>query len=449
MKKVKYIYPLSKINLKSRLWLAFSFATFFPAMILLYYLTNLYSISFFILLIILFIILLGWWFVFEAFSSIMKIHSKSQDIIKRVKEKEGLGDLYIKNEVERLDGIFNMLSSKVRENVEELKEVSHKTEELNRAIAHKVNILSTIFQANILFSRGASAEDIFQFLTERLKAVIEANASISFLKKEGQETYNFFFSGPDQGKVSEILESKDFINFFMLQERRVLDKKHKLEQFSFIQKILGLKNLIINPIYLREQVIGFIIAGNTIDNFVFSSDNSDIMDLFSHYMSIVWEHERLSKRVEDLEILDPLTGIYNEKFFFARLDEEINRAVTYQRPCGVLVMEIANYSEYQQSLGLIELERFLKRVAKVCKDNVRSIDILGRIQENRIGIILIEKNKRQSYHVGAKLKEAVYTFLKDEDQLKPQISFAVAENPVDGANASQLFECIQSQFKSQ
>ena len=143
----------------------------------------------------------------------------------------------------------------------------------------------------------------------------------------------------------------------------------------------------------------------------------------------------------------PLTGIYNDKFFLSRLEEEVKRATTYQRPCGFLVIEIGNYDEYRKKLGFLELEKLLKKLVNIFKDNVRPIDILGRIREDRFGVILIERNKRQSHYVGARLKEVIYNFLEENAALAPQISLAVAENPIDGANAQELLDCIHTQLK--
>ena len=51
--------------------------------------------------------------------------------------------------------------------------------------------------------------------------------------------------------------------------------------------------------------------------------------------------------------------------------------------------------------------------------------------------------------IGDKIKEQVLDFLDDIDSLKPQVFFAIAENPIDGTGAAELFACAQSQIKRQ
>ncbi len=447
MKDDKKISSLSKISLKRRLCVAFTFATFAPIALIFYYIINSYRISVLAIYVLISVILVGWWFVFEVFSSVIKIYNKTQETLRHIKDHDTLGNIGIKNEVERLDVVFNMLSSKVKESVEELKIVSSKTEELSRAIAQKVKVFSSILEANSLFSKGAPSEDILQFLTERLRGIIQVNIVVIFFVREIEGKYYNFFSGINEDKVLNLLTNENINKLKSVITTRIIDKNNRDDKFLFVDEILGTKNFIIQPIYLRDNIVGFIIVGNYLDDFAFSDDDSEVINLFSYNMSILWERKNLYKKVEDLEIFDPLTGIYNEKFFLNRLEEEIKRATTYQRPCGLLVVEIVNYNEYKQKMALLELEKLLKKLVGIFKNNIRPIDILGRLREDRFGVILIERNRRQSQHMGTRLKEIIYNFLEENIALAPQIKLAVAENPIDGTNSQQLLECIHTQLK--
>ncbi|RKY40444.1 MAG: hypothetical protein DRP76_01935 [Candidatus Omnitrophota bacterium] len=427
--------PLTKLGLKKRLWVAFSFATFFPLSLLLYYLINFKTLSWFVVGIIVFIIFLGWWFIFNVFSSILRIQSRSFKTLEYIKEgKRELEETEIEDEVQKLDMVFSILSSKVRESVEELKKVSFKTEELNRKIAQKVNIFSTILQVHALFSQGSSVQSILQFLVERLREILASKTVMLFLKKKNQG-YNYFCCGIPTSLVEGILKREDFLSFLKEEKYEVMDKNHPKEKFAFHKDVLNVKNILVCPIISSQKNIGVIIVGNSLDDFAFSEEDLETVKLFAHQTGILWEHSLLFQKIEDLEIYDSLTGVYNEKFLLERLGEEIKRAVVYQRPCGFILFRIDNYSALQNELGLVKAERVLKRTINEIKGNIRPIDIIGRIGEEKIGVILIEKNKRQSKEAASQLKEK----LESLPDFNCKISFAVAESPLDGENASQLF----------
>jgi diguanylate cyclase (GGDEF)-like protein len=287
-------------------------------------------------------------------------------------------------------------------------------------------------------------------LAERLKVTVGVNVVTVVLRKEGQDIYDVFSCGIERARAENLLTHKEFNALVRLHERAILDSNAPSDRYSFLLQAFEIKKALINPLYLREQVVGFLLAGNYSDALSFNDDDLETIELFARNISIVREHEQLVKRVEDLEMFDPLTRVYNERFFFSRLNEEINRASTYQRPCGFLNLEIANYSEYHENFGLIELERILKEIVRIFREHIKPIDILGRIKDNRIGAILIERNKRQTHYAGEKIQEAVLAFLKDIDRdIVPDIKFAVAENPIDGTTGEQLSEHIESQLKKQ
>ncbi|OQX81325.1 MAG: hypothetical protein B6D56_02600 [Candidatus Omnitrophica bacterium 4484_70.1] len=435
---------LVKLGLKKRLWIAFSFATFFPLSLLLYYLINFKTLSWFAVGVTAFIIFLGWWFVFNVFSSILRIQNKSFKTLEYIKEGERyFKEIEIEDEVQKLDMVFNILSSKVKESVEELRKVSFKTEELNRAIAQKVNIFSTILQVHSLFSQGSSVQSILQFLIERLREILASKTVMLFLKKKNQG-YNYFCCGISASLVEEVLKRDDFLSSLKEEKYEVVDKNHPKEKFAFHKEILNIKNILIYSITSSQRNIGVIVVGNSLDDFAFSEEDFETIKLFAHQIGILWEHSLLSQKIEDMEIYDSLTGVYNEKFLLERLEEEIKRAAVYQRPCGFILFRIDNYFSLQNELGLVKIEKVLKRTVNEIKGNIRSIDIIGRIGEEKIGVILIEKNKRQSKEVASQLKEK----LESLPDFNCKISFAVAESPLDGENASQLFRQANSYLDS-
>lgn len=442
-------FSLHKISVRRRTWVALTLITLLPIIVFVYYHFGLYAISRSALFVLVALVCLGWWVVLQMVISLTRLCGRCLQSLQDMNTHDSVADLGTKNEIDRLDSIFDLLSSKVKESVDELRTLSDRTETLNKAISRKVNVISSLLQANILFSKAAPSEQILQFLTERLERAVAAKVVVSLLKKEGGGECAVFLCGIDEGKVAPLLEKERVRKFFEMQEQCVLDSEHQTGDFLFIKDLLGLKNFIVHPVYLRREIIGVVAVGNPLDNFTFSSDDYETVGLFSHNMSIVWEHERLYKKVEALEMIDPLMGIYNQRFFFARLEEEIKRATMYQRPCGLLIMEIKNFSEYRETLHALEVEKILKHLVSICKDTMRPIDILGRIEDNRIGIILIERNKRQSHYVGIKLQEAIEAFLRGAATVTPQTTFALAENPIDGSDASQLLGCVEAQLKEQ
>ncbi|MDD5584576.1 MAG: diguanylate cyclase [Candidatus Omnitrophica bacterium] len=432
---MKQTFSIQSLSLKRKIFVAIALVTLIPLILLLFYPYGRH-ISLPIKIIATIIIFLGWGIIFEVLSSIIRVHHQTRETL----EKIGEAPPRVADEVESLESIMGILSSKVKTEFEQLKEFSQRTEELNKEVSKKVFILSTVLQANDLVSKEAPAEEVVQFLMQRLKEITAMPFCCCSLKPNTTDTLSTVAIVGADDSVLEGLIDKYNREIFALQRILLLDKENTHPMLKAWVSELGVKNIAVSPVTSKGRVLGLIMLGNKDDTFTFSDDEVAVLNLLSQNIAIIWEHKKLLIRVEELEMFDYLTGLYNAKFIVKRLDEEIKRAITYQRPCGFLLMEIRNYGEYQRQFGTIEAEKLLKKVSKIFKENVRPVDIVGRTDTNKLVAILIERNKRQSQEIAKNLKEKLMPLFSD----KITMYFAVAENPIDGITACEIISAAQS-----
>jgi diguanylate cyclase (GGDEF)-like protein len=439
MFNLKEKFSIQTLSLKRKIWIAVSLITLLPLIVLFYHLGGFY-ISFKAVTIACAIMLLGWFLIFEVFSSIVRVYSTSRKALKNIGEETPEAA----DEVKSLESIIEILSSKMKNGLEQLKEFSQRAEELNQEVSRKVFVLSSILQANDLFSKEVPSEEIVQFLNQRVKEILNMKISCCLLRDAGVEKFNLISSSGIEIAIAEqALLNKDK-EMSRLNKSLFLDKRNKNFPYPQLAQELGLMNIAIVPIISKNYTIGLIIIGNSDNKFCFCEDDLNVLSLFSQNVALIWEHKRLSVKVDELEVCDYLTGLYNSKYIEKRLAEEIARATSYQRPCALLLVQIANYSDYQAEYGLLETERIVKKAAKIFKESLRSIDVAGRISANQLCAVVIEKNKRQSQVLADELKD------KLENNFKEQIAFqfCVAENPIDGTTAKELIQFAQSNINS-
>ena len=146
-------------------------------------------------------------------------------------------------------------------------------------------------------------------------------------------------------------------------------------------------------------------------------------------------------RFEQLAIKDDLTGLYNKNFILARLEEEIKRAVFYQRPCSFIVLGIDNFDAFRASHGELASEEAVRRMAKLIKDNMIPIGKAARIAGDEFAVLLPEKNKREAYHLAEEItKKIASTNLLRNGSATLTVSGGVSENPLDGATGDELLK---------
>lgn len=104
----------------------------------------------------------------------------------------------------------------------------------------------------------------------------------------------------------------------------------------------------------------------------------------------------LKEKQSELEILamtDPLTGLYNRRYFFQNAQQEFKRAHRYQRPVSVIMADIDHFKRINDNYGHDVGDAVLTIIAAVLKKSVRNVDFLSRFGGEEFIIMLPETEK--------------------------------------------------------
>lgn len=398
-----------------------------------------------VLAITIIIALLGFIIAKDIVSPIIDMSLKAKDIVN--------GDFSKNIEVRREDEIgelgnaLNILTRRIRENMDELRSYGERTKEINVEINKKVIIMSSLLQVSNLISQGAPLDEILRIVIEKINQLEEG--SFSFLMLAGEkETLMMKVS---YGLNGELNSMKLKIGIGLLGKlvfegkTAILDRRLKMTADSeeFL-KVFGIKNCVLSAIVAHGHGFGVIGFGNMAADFEFRDEDVELVKLFGKQIAIAVENELLTKKAKELAIKDELTGLHNERFILNRLEEEIKRAVLYQRPCSFLVFNIDDFRVYRQINGDMAAEEALKKVGKVMESNITEVDKIGRLSGDTFAVILPEKNKKQANTIAEALKQRVEAFGIAGGNGYPRnfvtVSGGVSENPIDGVTAEDLIK---------
>lgn len=83
-------------------------------------------------------------------------------------------------------------------------------------------------------------------------------------------------------------------------------------------------------------------------------------------------------QLENMALLDPLTGLLNRKAFLSTAHGELERARRNQAPLSLIMLDIDNFDLLNQQHGRQVGDEVLKFVAQVIRDKSRPYDCIGR-----------------------------------------------------------------------
>jgi diguanylate cyclase (GGDEF)-like protein len=297
-----------------------------------------------------------------------------------------------------------------------------------------------------LISQSAKLEDVLKLITEKSRLLANSEVAYLLFRLEGQD--DFSMKAVDGANTQEMLNihisprEEIFAKVINANKSLVIDKQNILPPATAMtfHEVFKLKNTLALPVYLKGRVVAILGIGNTKEAFLYRKEDMEILDIFVKQVTIAIENDILMHRVEKLEIKDTLTGLYNEPFIRNRLQEEIRRAIAYQRPCSFVLFDIDNFKEFYHSFGSLQTETALKKIASLFRDSVTEIDRVGRVGDDEFALILPEKNKRKAQQVAEDIRKKIeFSFSEEEDSRKRlTISGGVSENPLDGVEAEEL-----------
>lgn len=103
------------------------------------------------------------------------------------------------------------------------------------------------------------------------------------------------------------------------------------------------------------------------------------------------ESERLlmkANKTLETDVIDPVTGIYNDEYFRDRLEEEVHRANSSGTPMSIVLVKFVNLESLRGFYGGACVTDFMADAAEFCKDLIRRLDITCCYGKDGFGIIL-------------------------------------------------------------
>lgn len=352
------------------------------------------------------------------------------------------------DEVGNLGQSINSMTQKIRTNIEELKNYGQRMRDINVEIHKKVLALSSLLQIGDIIAKGdIQIDSLLEFAVEKAAQVFDAGFGILFLplkdeaeavprthyNVEGEKILELVVRRGGRGFLDKAIDGHDLV---------VLDKGSKgSSESEELKKDYNIKNLVAVPISTGKNGRGLLVVGTKLENVKFKSDDADLIKVFAKQITIAIESDVLNKRAEELAIKDDLTGLYNKNFILSSLEEEIKRAIFYQRPCSFVVFNIDNFKKFRDGRGELLAEEALKRLAKIMKENMIPVGKIARIGGDEFAIILPEKNKKEAAYLAEDMRKRIgSTNLIKEGDAMLTVSCGVSENPIDGTTADQLFK---------
>jgi diguanylate cyclase (GGDEF)-like protein len=147
-------------------------------------------------------------------------------------------------------------------------------------------------------------------------------------------------------------------------------------------------------------------------------------------------------KAEKEAITDPLTNLYNYRYFIHQLNHEISRAQRHHSMFSLIMIDIDFFKNYNDTYGHQSGDLILQRIAQSMVENTRNSDMVCRYGGEEFCIICPELTKEDAKKTAEKLRQIVEKLELPKIETIPgdqlTISSGISSFPEDGSSAYQL-----------
>jgi diguanylate cyclase (GGDEF)-like protein len=110
-------------------------------------------------------------------------------------------------------------------------------------------------------------------------------------------------------------------------------------------------------------------------------------------------------KLRSLSLMDNLTGLYNNRFFWSQLEIEIARSKRTGNLCSLMMIDLDNFKLLNDTLGHLEGDRFLAEFSRIMHTNCRATDLIYRYGGDEFAIIMPATAVTEAIKTGERFRD--------------------------------------------
>ncbi|MBK9294623.1 MAG: diguanylate cyclase [Oligoflexia bacterium] len=293
---------------------------------------------------------------------------------------ESLPDL-IKSADRTIEKIFLKIQNE--QLLEELAEKNKKLSDVNVKITQENKEVQLVNQYLQRLAQTLDPDGVIQTFVDSTSELAQKKPAIYF---KFISAHSALVASHASGLNAEMIKNVG-LNFSSLDAKTLFEKVNHPEQLLELKELMKqvFKVDTFSPYcftYQNQPHGILIIFGN-----LGTEEEKKIFESYTRLTQVSYDNALMAKKIHEMAIKDPLTGLYNRRYFNEKLEEEISRSRRTHYPLGLIYLDIDHFKKYNDTNGHPMGDVIIKSVAQILLKTSRKTDIAARLGGEEFAII--------------------------------------------------------------
>ncbi|SPQ01302.1 putative Diguanylate cyclase [Candidatus Sulfobium mesophilum] len=193
------------------------------------------------------------------------------------------------------------------------------------------------------------------------------------------------------------------------------------------------------PINFDDSLIGVIGIGKAKKR---TGNEGNFMKMIADVAGVVLMNQALLGDTKHKAETDPLTGLYNRRYFFQMAQNAVEKSIMDHSPISIFLFDIDHFKNYNDTNGHDAGDRLLKELSSVTLKVTRKTSVVARYGGEEFIVLLPGLGKEDAFTYAERLRETICSHPFPNGDMQPlecvSISGGIASFPADGGSIKEL-----------
>lgn len=270
-----------------------------------------------------------------------------------------------------------------------------------------------------------------------INTVLKTKEGSTVQKLDGREYYLSYTTIAKTGwKFISLIPTSSMLNV-------VIPIRNRTITVAIISILVALFAGIMMSNYVANKIRNVIKYMNEVENGnldvqSYYNGNDEFGDLNRQFNSMAQKLSMMMKESKLLSITDGLTKLYNHKYIYERLDEEIVRAKRLDSKLSIIMIDVDNFKEINDLYGHLAGDKSLYIIGSIIKSSLREMDIVGRYGGEEFLVILPGIGEKDCFIAAERIRKNVECLVWEYGERDLTVSLGIKQ--FEDENALELVE---------